>query len=329
MSAAQGPWVIVMAGGSGVRLQRVTTRSDGVTVPKQFCSLGHGRSLLQDAIGRAQQLTPRQRIVVVVAEEHEAWWRPQLADLLAENVIAQPLNRGTAVGLLLAVAHVLARDGRARVAVLPSDHYIEQPAVLMATLQRALHRTAVDRQRVFLLGITPDAPDTEYGWIVTGPADRDVHTVEQFVEKPPAPQAAELLRRGALWHSFVLAADARTLWRLGEQICPVVTSALAVWQQAQPAHRHALLAAAYGELPALDFARDLLPGNERLLGLLRVPPCGWTDLGTPERLGSCIERLLRRPAPPLPQRPTALPRPAVAPFLDLMQVVRERQLGSI
>ena len=33
------PWVLVLAGGSGTRLESLTTGTDGVVVPKQYCRL--------------------------------------------------------------------------------------------------------------------------------------------------------------------------------------------------------------------------------------------------------------------------------------------------
>jgi hypothetical protein len=47
----------------------------------------------------------------------------------------------------------------------------------------------------------------------------------------------------------------------------------------------------YTRLPDLDFSRALLEGNESMLRVLRVPPCGWSDLGTPQRVGMALRRL--------------------------------------
>lgn len=291
-------WVVVLAGGAGTRLQGLTTHGDGTAVPKQYCSLRGGPSLLLDTVARARELAPVERVVAVVAAEHEQWWRPQLTSrralgLPARNVLLQPQNRGTAAGLLFAVAAIAARDETARVAVLPSDHFIERPAVLRATMRRALQSCAFEPRRLFLLGITPDAPETEYGWIVPGARAPGGYAVVHFVEKPPIDEAEALLAAGAVWHSFLLAADVRALWRLGERVCPEVTRALARVMASPPDRRAVELARAYGTLPVRDFARDLLPGNERDLTLLRVPPCGWTDLGTPRRLVDCIAALER------------------------------------
>lgn len=108
----QNTWALVLAAGEGSRLRSLTTAADGTAVPKQFCSLLGGPSLLQEALHRAQSIAPRERICTVVAEHHRRWWQRALWSVPAANVIAQPANRGTAIGILLPVLHIRSRARR-------------------------------------------------------------------------------------------------------------------------------------------------------------------------------------------------------------------------
>jgi len=290
MQHTTAPWVIVLAAGSGMRLGSLTVGDDGVVVPKQFCSLRGGRSLLLDAIDRALRIAPRDRVLVVVAADHERWWRPQLSCLPAANVIVQPRNRGTAAGILLPLAQVLVRDAEARVAVLPSDHHVDDPAVLTASLQTALACVASSPDELVLLGITPDAPDTEYGWIEPAAQQAALRAVAAFVEKPPLARAEDLLDAGALWNSFLFAANAQTLWRLCAAQTPETSAAIAAVAIGPAADACRSLAAAYDDLPTVDFSRDVLGRSAASLRVLHVPPCGWTDLGTPRRVLECLRQ---------------------------------------
>src|SRR5262245_48416582 len=166
MTRTSDPWILVLAARSGTRLTELTVGDDRIPVPNQFCSLRGGRSLLLDTVGRALRLTRRDRIVVVVAAEHERWWRPQLGCIARDNVLVQPANRGTVAGIVLPLAHVLARDPDANLAVLPSDHHVATPDVLLTTMRSALAAVQQQPQHLVLLGIDAEAPDTEYGWIV-------------------------------------------------------------------------------------------------------------------------------------------------------------------
>ncbi len=290
MTITSKSWAIVLAAGEGTRLRELTTRG-GVSTPKQFCSLRGGRSLLGDALSRAARIVPRKRIVVVVAEEHRAFWEPELRDLPAENTVVQPRNRGTAAGILLPLLHVLERDPEARVALLPSDHFVEKEYVIESSLRIALESLDDLGEGVTLLGITPDAPETGYGWIVPVASEKLVRPVARFVEKPDAPGASELLARGGLWNSFLMAALGPSLVQLYERRLPGLLArfraAFAVPAQGSEA-RAARIAALYEELDSTDFSRDLLQGSEERLRLEVVPPCGWTDLGTPERVEACL-----------------------------------------
>jgi mannose-1-phosphate guanylyltransferase len=115
-------WALILAAGQGTRLRSLTTTKEGFAVPKQFCSLCGGASLLEETLSRAETVATRSHIVTVVAAEHRRWWEPTLWTLPGENIVVQPQNKGTATGLLLPLLHILRRDPNATVAVLPSDH---------------------------------------------------------------------------------------------------------------------------------------------------------------------------------------------------------------
>ena len=293
MNRNPDPWVIVLAAGSGTRLGALTVDPDGHVVPKQYCSLRGGRSLLLDTIDRALHLTSRDRVVVVVAADHERWWRPQLACLDAENIVVQPQNRGTTAGILLPLSHVLARDPNAHVAVLPSDHHVDRPAVLQESLRTALDCLPAQPDKLVLLGITPDSPDTEYGWILPNGPQRALQPIATFVEKPPLARATVLMDAGAVWNSFLFAGTAATLWQLCARHAPETAVAIA----AAVHIGECSLDAVYATLPTIDFSATVLGRSSADLLLLRVPHCGWTDLGTPPRVVECVRRIERRHLP--------------------------------
>ncbi|HET6471036.1 MAG TPA: NTP transferase domain-containing protein, partial [Pseudomonadales bacterium] len=131
-------WAVVLAAGEGSRLHDLTTTSIGVAVPKQFCSLHGGPSLLQDALRRAQSVAPPERVCAIVASQHRPWWRDLTQVMPERNVIVQPHNRGTGIGILLPLLHVMARDPEARVVLLPSDHHVCDEGVLARALRSAV-----------------------------------------------------------------------------------------------------------------------------------------------------------------------------------------------
>lgn len=280
-------WAIVLAAGDGTRLRSLTTSERGVAVPKQFCSLDGGPSLLAHALARAAAVVPRRRILVVVAEEHHRWWRREVARLPVANVIVQPANRGTAAGILLPLLALVDRDPEANLLVVPSDHFVADEPVLAAAARRALERTE-SRDVMVLLGIEPQTPEPGFGWIVPGARrGRGPRPVAEFVEKPDAAVATELMRRGGVWNSFLFTSRAASLVERYRRRLPALVAAL---ERTAPigGAPNETLRRAYSELPVLDFSRELLQSSRRALEVLAVSACGWNDLGTPERVADCL-----------------------------------------
>ena len=214
MSDAPQVWALVLAAGDGSRLRALTMQPCGTAVPKQFCSLHGGRSLLEDAVARAAGLAQPERICAIVAEQHRQWWSEMhvLDRLPRANVIVQPRNRGTGIGILYSLLHIIARDPHARVILLPADHYVRDPAVLRQALEKAVARVARCPDQPVLLGLEPDEVDTDLGYIL--PATRDPNGgfgVARFIEKPRAAVAAEIIDAGGMWNVFIIAARATTL----------------------------------------------------------------------------------------------------------------------
>lgn len=296
-------WAIVLAAGEGSRLKSLTTDSTGRSVPKQFCSLQGGLSLLQEALHRAQAVVARERVCAVVAEQHRRWWQGALWSLPESNVIVQPRNRGTANGILLPVLHILARDPLARIVFLPADHYVRDEAVLAHALRGVFEQLSRRPMELVLLGISPEDADPELGYVL--PARRDGHEaapVERFVEKPDAATARALIDAGGLWNSFIFAANGFAVLSLLRAWHPDIVDHMetAVARDAERRTSRAVKEL-YEQLPDIDFSRHVVQGAEALLRVLPVPQCGWNDLGTPKRVTQTLRQIqaLSSAQPPL------------------------------
>jgi mannose-1-phosphate guanylyltransferase len=223
-----------------------------------------------------------------------------LRDLPSENIIVQPTGRGTAHGIMLPVLHIVARDPEATILVLPSDHYVHDEEVLRRSMRSATARAKLRPQQVFLLGIQPDEADTELGYIVAKmPLVGRCGPVSQFVEKPTAWSDISRLRlQGALWNSFIFAASGCGLIALFPKTFGATLETMrSAVELDRPAGNTWATNALYRTLPSLDFARDVLVGQEASLQIVAVPSCGWSDLGTPIRLERTLRRLEKQPQP--------------------------------
>jgi mannose-1-phosphate guanylyltransferase len=285
-------WAVVLAAGEGTRLRRLTTTSLGTEIPKQFWSFQNGPSLLREAVYRARAVASAHRICAIVAKQHRRWWEPELGCLLpVANVIVQPANRGTAIGILLPLLHIVQRDPGAQIVLLPSDHHVREEAILASALRRAREQLQWRFDEIVLLGLEPENPDGQLGYIVPGRSDgQGAREVLQFVEKPPVAQARELIAHGGLWNAFIVAATAEALLALFQRrILEILAEMRAAVQRDLSQHLDGgAVAGLYEQLPSIDFSRDILAGQEAHLRVLRVAQCGWSDLGTPERVAAAL-----------------------------------------
>jgi len=289
-------WAIVLAAGEGSRLHSLTTSESGIAIPKQFCSLHGDQSLLREAPQRAEAVAPPANSCIVVAHHHRRWWDPELAAEPKSNIIVQPINRGTANGILLPLLHIMARDPDARIVLLPSDHHVRDEPVLAAALQEAVRKLEGRRNHVLLLGIYPEEADPDLGYIVPGSVDGPaVGTVSRFVEKPNAPLAHVLITAGALWNTFIVAAHAQALLQMFAQFVPRIVTDMRSVVEHNPCTGDAPDAVIdlYRRLPNIDFSRQILQHTTSVLRLLHVKNCGWSDLGTPQRVAKVLRRLPR------------------------------------
>jgi len=95
-------FAVIMAGGLGERLWPLSRRE----TPKQFLRLLGERTLLQQTVERIAPLVRNENTYVVVGREQVGIVREQLPELPTENVIVEPMGRGTAPCIGLAASRL-------------------------------------------------------------------------------------------------------------------------------------------------------------------------------------------------------------------------------
>lgn len=291
-------WVIVVPAAGTDREAAVIT-STGVAVPKEYWPFGDGRSLLGRTLERALGLVPAARVVAVVNPEQRRWWEAEVARLLSHNVIPQPRDRGTALGVLLPLVEIFRRDHDALVLTLPAGHYVRDEAPLRETLLAAVDAAARASGRIVVLGATPEFDGAEKWMLPDGHNGAPLRPVLEFVE-PDSLTSPALLGRGALVNSHMVAAQAHTLLAAYDHALPDVFWPLV--GAANAGIRSPALCELYDDLSENDFSTDVLERCAERLAVTSLPACGWNDLRTSTRFARFLMQLgtPRQPAPRLP-----------------------------
>lgn len=201
---------VVLCGGSGTRLWPLSRSG----FPKQFLCLVGNESLFQQSIkrllGGSESNDVPSSPYIVCNEEHRFLAQEQLREIGVDNAtfLLEPVGRNTAPALTLAA--LAARDAGTDpiLVVTPADQAITDDKAFRVAMYRAVE-SAVEGN-IVILGITPDRPETGYGYIKVASDKEAVATVERFVEKPDLDTAQAYLDEGGYyWNAglFVLKAS--------------------------------------------------------------------------------------------------------------------------
>lgn len=222
---------LIMAGGRGERFWPKSRKS----LPKQFLSLtSDGKTMIQLTVERILPLVAIEDVYIATNESYYTLVRTQLPNLPAENIICEPVGRNTAPCIGLGAMHVLKKYDDALMLVLPSDHLIKQITLFHKTLQNAL-QIAEENNNLVTIGITPDYPETGYGYIRF---DEEIslgqaYKVAQFVEKPDLETAKMYVKNGQyLWNSGMFVWKVRSILDKMEHLMPETYQALVNISQA-------------------------------------------------------------------------------------------------
>lgn len=295
--AREQRWAVILAGGDGTRLRSLTRMISGDERPKQFCPIIGGETLLHQTMRRVSLAVKTERVMFVVTETHERFYNSLLSGVNRRQLVVQPQNVGTAPAILFSLLRLAELDPLATVAFFPSDHYFSDTEAFMSHVESAFEATQVRSDLIVLLGITPEGPEVEYGWIepaspVCMKNPDALARVRRFWEKPNRTLAHTLMARGCLWNSFVMAGRVTSFLRIIRRTVPELYDAFAI---AQPAFgtfaEDEAVRALYSRIPAINFSHEVLAMCPDDLAVLAVGKVGWSDLGEPSRVLSTFARI--------------------------------------
>jgi mannose-1-phosphate guanylyltransferase len=200
---------IIMAGGSGTRLWPISRRQK----PKQIYPFLGKESLLQATWRRLRKGFPAKYIYLTTTHSLKDEILKQLKELNQENLVIEPMARGTAAALGLALLKLQTRAPKAIFVYINVDNFIEDEREFLRVLKVAEKVVKLRPYQVVLIGVNPTYPETGYGYIKIGspimklrvrksknqkagkpsPQFDEIFKVEEFVEKPDLETAKRYL----------------------------------------------------------------------------------------------------------------------------------------
>ena len=177
---------VIMAGGSGTRLWPLSRAAH----PKQFLSLYDQHTMLQATFKRLDDIDVSSSLTIC-NEEHRFFVAEQLREIdKLGTIILEPVARDTAPAIALAALSSM-EDEDPLLLILSADHVILEESVFSKTILDAI--SLAESGKLVTFGITPNEPNTGYGYIKRGTSEGAGFKVAKFVEKPTPEVAQEYI----------------------------------------------------------------------------------------------------------------------------------------
>lgn len=269
-------FALILAGGAGTRLW---PRSRA-TLPKQLLALTGGDTMMQATVKRVLPIVPLEHIFVATNREYGPLITAQLPKLPVSNIIEEPSGKNTAPCIGLAAAHMRRLDPQAVMASLHADHFIADEEAFRQALLAA--EEVAKAGYLVTLGITPNKPETGYGYIQRGSEigrynNHPVYQVERFLEKPDLATAEKFVASGNYyWNSGIFIWQISTLLQAFSDYMPEFFEQLGQMEQALAAGQ--MIDAIWQNIRPTSIDVGLM---ERAAKVAVVPvDMGWNDVGS-------------------------------------------------
>lgn len=197
---------------------------------KQFLDLlGTGRSLLQITYERSCNVTATENIWVVTEKDYVSLVKEQLPNLADDQILMEPVRRGTASGIGYAAHKISKKDPDAVMVVSPTEHAIFGEVAFVRDVNKAVDIVTSDAQKLLILGIKPTNPSTSYPYIQyhydrPGPAKK----VKTLTDKPQADLAKLFINSGDfVWNTGIFVWRVRTILEAYQRYLPEVAEVFA------------------------------------------------------------------------------------------------------
>ena len=271
---------LIMAGGKGTRFWPLSTEEN----PKQFLNLVGDESMIQMTVNRLKAIIPMERIFVVTDQKYEKLVNEHLTELPSENIIIEPVGMNTAPCIALSAMLIEKKFPNATLAVLPSDHLIENEALFQTTLQAADLYVEMNQQAIVTLGMEVTRPEVGYGYIkyeneLNSIYDLSIRKVDKFVEKPDVETAKRYMDEGCyLWNGGMFIWKTQNIISLTKQHLSSMYELLAEIANSSSSEFEQKLYELYPQVESISVDYGIM---ERAEQICVIPSSfGWDDIGS-------------------------------------------------
>ncbi len=279
-------YAVIMAGGTGGLMLWPFSRKKK---PKQFIDVFGSGAMIESAIASLGDYVLPENIYVVTSAQGEKMMHQTLSWFPKENILVEPVARDTAPCIALATAYISKRDPDAVMVAVPADLLVLDKKSFIELLNAGV-QIAQSSKRIVTIGITPDRPEPEYGYIQIDkpqPTDDCLHdsnvtmfSVRAFAEKPDVKTAQEFIDSGDFyWNSGILIWNINVIRNEFERSMPDLFKDLqSIYDAIGSDREQSVIEDVYSWIHPISIAYGIMEKAESVCML--AGDFGWTDLGS-------------------------------------------------
>ena len=114
------------------------------------------------------------------------------------KIVLEPAKRNTAPAIL-STALIKDIPNDQPLMFFTADHLIEKMSVFNKAIYK--NKTNLTDQNIFIFGIKPTSPSSEYGYFITKKVKGNINKVTKFIEKPKQAKAKQVIKQKGYWNS--------------------------------------------------------------------------------------------------------------------------------
>ena len=185
---------VILCGGSGTRLWAESKKN----TPKQFINFG-GWNLFTKCLKRIKNpifdypiISTNLKYLLKVKKNLKE------SKIKKYKIILEPTKKNTAPAILTSALISEVPNNQAMI-FFAADHLIEKNNSLIKSIKK--HTNYLTNENIFIFGIKPNNPSSEYGYFLTKKINKDINKVKTFVEKPNLKKARFIIKKKGYWNS--------------------------------------------------------------------------------------------------------------------------------
>ena len=274
---------VILCGGAGTRLWPNSKNHQA----KQFIDFGNW-TLLGKTLERTKASIYDEPIISTNKK-----YLKQVKQHLKKNkinkykIVLEPAKRNTAPAIL---SSALIKDipNDQPLMFFTADHLIEKMNIFNKEINK--NKSNLTDQNIFIFGIKPTSPSSEYGYFLTKKIKGNINKVTKFIEKPKEAKAKQVIKQKGYWNSGMFFLRKDSIINNFKKLQPIIykNCVNSVKKAKLKDNTYYLNKASFEKATAKSFDHAILEKTKHINAIkLDIP---WSDLGSWKEICKMYEK---------------------------------------